>query len=114
MRDPIRDRERLRHILEAINTIEISRAKYTSPEEVNDPIIYYGFVKHVEIIGEAVYMLSKDIRKAHPEVEWDAIEGMRHVLVHGYYQIEPEQLWDTIDIDIPLLKPQIEKILEYL
>lgn len=41
MRDPIRDRERLRHILEAINTIEISRAKYTSPEEVNDPILIY-------------------------------------------------------------------------
>ena len=59
--------------------------------------VYYGFVKHVEIIGEAVYMLSKEFREAHPEVEWEAIEGMRHVLVHGYYQIEPDQLWDTID-----------------
>ena len=111
MREPVRDRERLQHILDAINTIEHSRAKYSTPEEVNDPIIYYGFVKHVEIIGEAVYMLSKEFREAHPEVEWEAIEGMRHVLVHGYYQIEPDQLWDTVDKDIPLLKPQIEKIL---
>lgn len=112
MREPVRDRERLQHILDAINTIELSRVKYSTPEEVNDPIIYYGFVKHVEIIGEAVYMLSKEFRDAHPEVEWDVIEGMRHVLVHGYYQIEPDQLWDTIDKDIPLLKPQIEKILD--
>ena len=111
MREPIRDRERLQHILDAINTIEHSRAKYSTPEEVNDPIIYYGFVKYVEIIGEAVYMLSKEFREAHPEVEWEAIEGMRHVLVHGYYQIEPDQLWDTVDKDIPLLTPQIEKIL---
>lgn len=74
---------------------------------MNDPIIYYGFVKHVEIIGEAVFMLSKEFKEAHPEVEWDTIEGMRHVLVHGYYQIDPNQLWETIDKDIPLLKRQI-------
>ena len=85
--------------------------KYTSAEQVNDPIIYYGFVKHVEIIGEAVFMLSKEFKEVHPEVEWDAIEGMRHVLVHGYYQIDPNQLWETIDKDIPLLKLQIESLL---
>lgn len=111
MREPVRDKERLQHILDAINTIEHSRAKYSSPEDINDPIIYFGFVKHVEIIGEAVYMLSKEFKGAHPEMEWDVIEGMRHVLVHGYYQIEPEQFWETVDKDIPLLKPQIVKML---
>lgn len=111
MREPVRDRERLQHILDAINIIEHSRTKYSTAEEINDPIIYYGFVKHVEIIGEAVYMLSNEFKDAHPEVEWDAIQGMRHVLVHGYYQIEPDQLWYTVDKDIPLLKPQIEKLL---
>ncbi|MGM9738424.1 MAG: DUF86 domain-containing protein, partial [Candidatus Cryptobacteroides sp.] len=77
MREQIRDKERLQHILDAINTIEQSRAKYYAPEDIDDPIIYFGFVKHVEIIGEAVYMLSKEFRSAHPEVEWDVIEGMR-------------------------------------
>lgn len=78
---------------------------------MNDPIIYYGFVKHVEIIGEAVFMLSREFKEAHQEVEWDAIEGMRHVLVHGYYQIDPNQLWETIDKDIPLLKRQIVSLI---
>ena len=112
MREPARDKERLQHILEAIQTIEDSRKKYHSQAAEEDPIVYYGFVKHVEIIGEAVYMLSADFKDAHPAVEWASIEGMRHVLVHGYYHIKPKQLWDTIDIDIPQLKPLIEQYLQ--
>lgn len=112
MREPARDKERLQHILEAIQTIEDSRKKYYSQAAEADPIVYYGFVKHVEIIGEAVYMLSADFKDTHPAVEWVSIEGMRHVLVHGYYHIKPNQLWDTIDIDIPQLKPLIEQYLQ--
>lgn len=83
--------------------------KHTYEDVVNDPIIFYGFVKHVEIIGEAVYMLTKEFRDSHQEVEWEVIEGMRHVLVHGYYKIKPKQLWNTIERDIPELKPLIER-----
>lgn len=114
MREPVRDKERVRHILEAIQIIEDSRLKYAGEECTSDPIVYYGFVKHVEIIGEAVYMLSKELKAAHSEIEWTAIEGMRHVLVHGYYQIRPEQLWATIDYDIPILKSAIENLLSEL
>lgn len=114
MREPARDIERLRHILEAIETIEKSRTIHTTEEAAADPIVYYGFVKHVEIIGEAVYMLSKEFKEAHPDVEWVSIEGMRHVLVHGYYQIKPKQLWDTIDYDLPELKPFIIRFLSEL
>ena len=114
MREPVRDKERLQHILDAINILEESRKKHDSAESEKDPIVYYGFVKHVEIIGEAVYMLSKEFKESHPEVEWGAIEGMRHVLVHGSYQIKPQQLWDTIDLDLPALKPTIEAYLKSL
>ena len=114
MREPVKDKERLQHILDAINTIETSRKKYSSEEAENDPIVYFGFVKHVEIIGEAVYMLSSDFKNKHTGIEWDAVEGMRHVLVHGYYQIKAQQLWDTIDYDIPQLKPYIESYLKDL
>ena len=111
MREPIRDKERLEHILQAIDNLQEGSKRYTLEQAEKDTIIFHGFVKQVEIIGEATYMLTKEFRASHPEVEWEAIEGMRHVLVHGYYQIEPDQLWDTVDKDIPLLKPQIEKIL---
>ncbi len=81
-------------------------------EEIQkNSIVFFGFVKHVEIIGEAVYMLTQEFRTSHPETEWDIIEGMRHVLVHGYYKIKPKQLWLTIENDIPKLKPWIEGFL---
>ena len=65
----------------------------------------------MEVIGEAVYMLTKEFRESHCDVNWRQIEKMRHVLVHGYYTIAPESLWDTIQADIPELKPWIEKYL---
>ena len=86
-----------------------NKSRYTFGEVAGDSILFYGFVKHVEIIGEAVYMLTKEFKETHPEVDWEVIEGMRHVLVHGYYKIKPIQLWNTIEDDIPVLKPFIEK-----
>lgn len=109
MRERVKDKGRLEHILNAIEVILINKERYTYDNIVNDPIVFYGFVKHVEIIGEAVYMLTKKFRETHAEVDWDAIEGMRHVLVHGYYKIKPKQLWNTIEQDISELKPFIEQ-----
>jgi len=114
MRDQIRDNERLQHILDAIDALEQGAQRYTAKQAAEDCIIYFGFVKQIEIIGEAVYMLTKEFRAARPEVEWDAIEGMRHVLVHGYYQITPNKVWAVILKDLPMLRPQIETILKSL
>ena len=112
MREIIRDKERLLHIQNAINVLMERKDTHTLDEVVSDPIIFYGFVKHIEIIGEAVYMLTKEYREAHDEVNWDDIERMRHVLVHGYYKIRPDQLWETVQTDIPELKPIIDRLIE--
>lgn len=109
MREKIKDEGRLKHMLDSINVLLENKDRYTYNEVANNPILFYGFVKHVEIIGEAVYMLTKEFKAARPEVEWEVIEGMRHVLVHGYYKIKPKQLWNTIEKDIPALKPLLEK-----
>lgn len=109
MRERIKDKGRLEHILKSINVLLDNKDRFSYEEVANDPILFYGFVKHVEIIGEAVYMLSKEFRSTHPDVDWDVIEGMRHVLVHGYYKIKPQQLWGTVVKDIPELKPYIEE-----
>ncbi len=111
MREAIKDRGRLEHILSSINIILDNKGRFTFEQIKSDPIVFFGFVKQVEIIGEAVYMLTKEFRASHTEVEWDVIEGMRHILVHGYYQIKPEQLWETMESDIPALKPFIERYL---
>lgn len=111
MREKIKDKGRLEHIMQAIDTLLKYKKVYTADDIKGNPIIFFGFVKGIEIIGEAVYMLSKDFRAAHPEVEWSVIEGMRHVLVHGYYSIKLEQVLRTVEDDIPTLKMQIENIL---
>ena len=85
---------------------------HTLEEAQSDPVVYFVLVKHVEIIGEAVYKMSLQYRAEHNEVNWDDINRMRHVLVHGYYKIRPKQLWETISVDIPQLKPVIEKLIK--
>ena len=113
MREKIKDKGRLEHILSSIDIILNNKNRYEYEAVINGPIIFYCFVKHVEVIGKAVYMLTKEFRETHPEVEWDVIEGMRHVLVHGYYKIRPNQLWNTIENDIPKLKPIIESYIKF-
>lgn len=111
MRETVKDRGRLEHILDAVNMIIANKEKYTLESIKNDSIAFYGFAKLVEIIGEAVYMLTKEYREAHKDINWRIIEKMRHVLVHGYYTINPDDLWQTVEEDIPALKPQIERLL---
>ena len=112
MRERIRDKERLVHILTAIDNLTEGSKRYTVEDAEKDTIIFYGFVKQVEIIGEATYKLTKEFRAEHPDVEWDVMEGMRHVLVHGYYEITPHKVWHVIHNDLPTLRPQIEKFIE--
>ena len=112
MREEVRDIERLQHILEATNVLIDYVEHHTLEEAQSNPVVYFGLVKHVEIIGEAVYKLTLQYRTSHNEVNWDDIERMRHVLVHGYYKIRPRQLWETIAVDIPQIKPIIEQLIK--
>jgi len=111
MRERINDKGRLEHIMTAINNITEFLQGYDYERFMKDRILYFAVVKNVEIIGEAAYMLSLDFKKEHIDTPWDQIEKMRHVLVHGYYQILPEVLWMTVNDDLPPLK---NNVLNYL
>lgn len=114
MREPIKDIERLKHILEQIENLD-SVVTELSPDTLDaDKVRYYGIVKMIEIIGEAAYKLTDDFIDSHPEVPWKVIRGMRHYLVHEYYQISKEGLWDTLTNDLPELRPHIIKYIEEL
>ena len=109
MRERVIDKERLVHIITAIDNLLDGHKRYTVEQAEGDSIIFFGFVKQIEIIGEATYKLTKEFRAAHPEVEWEVIERMRHVLVHGYYMITPYKVWHVIENDLPALRPLIER-----
>ncbi len=111
MREKIRDRQRLDHMLSALDVLISNRDRYPDNMISGDPIIFFGFVKHLEIIGEAAYKLTKEFKDSHKEIEWSEIEGMRHVMVHGYYQIEKNIVISTIREDVDILRMKISEIL---
>lgn len=77
-----------------------------------DGVLYFAVVKNIEIIGEAAYMLSLEFKDLHPDTEWRSIVAMRHFLVHGYYQVDPEEVWNVIEQDLEPLKAQLEQYLK--
>jgi uncharacterized protein with HEPN domain len=109
MREHNRDKERIRHILDAIKVIENGLSTYSREELLNNPLLYYGLVKQIEIIGEAANLLTHEYRESHTEVNWRPIVAMRNVLVHDYIHISKEMLWATIMQDIPTLKGLINR-----
>jgi len=75
-------------------------------------MLYYAIVKNLEIIGEAAYMLTNEFKEAHSATNWKDIINMRHILVHGYYQVDSRIVWVTIKNDLPILEKQIEEYLK--
>ena len=88
MREPLRDKTRLEHILEAIERLEKHAGSLSREELEADVLRYYGIVKNIEIIGEAANMLSSQFKETHTDVEWRPISNMRNFLVHEYFQVD--------------------------
>ena len=111
MREPVRDRGRLEHIMTAIEHIENFIYGKSYDDIQSDSMLFYAVVKNIEIIGEAANNITKELRARHNEVEWSDVIGMRHVLVHDYYNISPTLAWKTAVNNIPILKQQIINII---
>jgi uncharacterized protein with HEPN domain len=77
----------------------------------SDKILRFAVIKNLEIVGEAAYLLTKPFKVKHNSVEWNDMIGMRHILVHGYYQIKDEIIWATIETE---LRPLREKLVRFL
>ena len=107
MREPIRDKERLEHMLESIDRIQKNVANLDWEHIRENEIFYYGLVKSIEIIGEAAYHLTKEFREANAEIPWNLIIRMRHVLVHDYYQIDEKEVQYVIEDNLLPLRNQI-------
>lgn len=111
MREKPKDKGRLLHINQAIDYIESFLKDKSAEDFLTDQMLYFAIVKNLEIIGEAAYMLTQDFRNTHTDTDWKEIIHMRHILVHGYYQIDSRIVWVTVKKDLPELKNQIDKYL---
>lgn len=109
MREPLRDRSRLDHIRNAIDIILDKSKGLTYESMTSDKILFGGIVYYTMVIGEAAYYLSKPFKEKYNETNWMQITKMRHNLVHGYYQVDPDVVWSVIQDDLVPLREQVTR-----
>ena len=98
-------------ILEAMtNAIEFTKGM-SHDEFVKDTKTVYAVIRTIEIIGEAVKNIPEDVRRKYPDIPWRGMAGMRDKVIHAYFGVKIERVWEVVKRDIPNLKPKFEKML---
>jgi uncharacterized protein with HEPN domain len=101
---------RIRHMLDAAREA-MSFAKNKKRSDLQkERMLTLSIVKSVEIIGEAASKVTKETRENYPEIPWSNIVTMRNRLIHVYFDIDLDRVWDTITDDLPPLVVALEKI----
>jgi len=113
MKKKLSKEERLIHMLEAIDRIFRFIEGIDYEEFLKNEMAQYAVIKNFEIIGEAAYQLPKEYRETNKDkIEWRKIMGLRHVLVHDYYKINKEIVWNTIHEKLLELREAIIQLIE--
>ena len=105
------DRQRLLHILEAITEIEVYTNNTSLKSFLDNSMMRFACVKQIEIIGEAANSITAETKSAFTNLEWKQIIGMRHILVHEYFGVDFDLIWQVIITDLPALKEKTQYIL---
>ena len=104
----------LGHILDSIELIESYSKGKTELDLIESVGLQDQIIRRIEIIGEAVKNLPDDMKKGHPEVPCRDMAGMRDIVVHQYFGVDLEFVWQAATKDFPELKAKIQKIQEDL
>lgn len=107
------DRLLLQDMLDAIDEVLACTPPAQSAFD-GDKFLRSHLLRHIQIIGEAAARVSTAVQDAHPEVPWRLITGMRHVLVHNYFEVNWARVYLTARDHIPPLRPTIAAILASL
>jgi len=108
---PKDDLIRLQHMLDAAKEALSFAKNRTRANLYADRMLALSIVKSIEIIGEAASTISKGFREGHKEIPWANIIAMRNRLIHVYFDIDLDRVWDTITDDLPPLIASLEKII---
>jgi uncharacterized protein with HEPN domain len=110
MKNKIADEIRLKHIFDAIESIESFMSNSDFDKFLSNKMLQSACIHQLEIIGEAANHFSKEFFEQYNFVEWAEIVGLRNLLIHEYFGIDLRIVWQVIQSDIPKLKNNINKI----
>ena len=106
------DLVRVRHTLDAARDAIAFSTNKTRHDLDTDRMLVLSLVKSIEIIGEAASKVSKDSREQFPDIPWAVIVAMRNRLIHAYYDVDLDRVWDTVTSDLPPLIHSLENLLK--
>jgi len=101
----------LRHVLEEVDFLIRSAARTDRESFLADEELRRARVRSLEVIGEAAKQLPADFRDAHPDVDWRGMAGMRDRLIHGYFAVDYELVWEVATDKVPVLRPSIAALI---
>lgn len=102
------------HIIESIELLEkylgrVKKERFLKSNQLQDAVI-----RRIEVIGEAVKNIPILVREKHPKIPWREMSAMRNILIHEYFAVDLEIAWNTVKLDLPKLKRQLQKLVKEL
>lgn len=107
-----RDKEYLMDILTACENILCYKEGYDYETFIGDRKTQDAIIRNIEIIGEAVKNISETLKEKYPEIAWKEIAKTRDKLIHAYFGVDLDIVWDIINIDISHLREQVKEIIQ--
>ncbi len=110
--DPANDRARLQHMLDAAHKSQTFMAGKSRDDLDRDEVLSLAVTRLLEIIGEAATQVTVVFKTAHPEIPWGKMIGMRNFVIHAYFEVDMDVVWDTVTGDVKDLIRQLEALMK--
>ena len=102
----------LLHIRDEFIFLKADAEKYTYEQFCADKKTILSYTRSLEIIGEACKNIPAEVRSSYPQIDWKGFAGLRDIIIHQYFGIDYEAIWDTVINEVPEALIEIERIIK--
>jgi len=106
------DRIRVLHMIEAIESAVAFVSGREAEDLQTDRMLLFALVRAIEVTGEAASKVSEELRLNSPDIPWSLIVSMRNRLIHAYFDIDRDILWKTATVDLHVLLPKLQALID--